>query len=167
DVQLALADAIHIDQRAEVLVIRPRRVETPDQTFLNRLIVVHAVRAATFALSANQLFLDQSALLGGRAAAIGRLQLETVIARWVVAGSNHDARIRALFLDVIGNGRRWRIGARQPRDNVVSGQNTRGFDRKPVGQKARVESDDDFRSPVAHALSIDAIGNGLSDQTKI
>src|SRR5690606_13559548 len=83
DVQLALADAIHIDQRAEVLVIRPRRVETPDQTFLNRLIVVHAVRAATFALSANQLFLDQSALLGGRAAAIGRLQLETVIARWV------------------------------------------------------------------------------------
>ncbi len=82
-----------------------------------------------------------------------------------MAGGDHHAGRGPLVDNGVADGRRGRVGPRQPRLDVVAGHHPRHLGRVAVGQEARVEADDDAR--LGRALVVDKIGDGLGDQAQI
>ncbi len=145
DGQLALRNLVNVHQRFQVFIVGVGGVEATDQPFLDGPFVVHQVGAAPFALCQFQETLDLGALFRQRRAAVGRLQLEAIVARRVVRGGDHHARYRFLVHDVVADGGGRGVGARQPGDDAVGGQHPRRLDGETVGKEARIEADDHLR----------------------
>ena len=77
------------------------------------------------------------------AAAKGRLQLDAVIARWIVAGRDHHAAHGAQIWNGIRNHRCRSIGFGKSDAEALGRQHLAHRDGVPVGQEARVEADHD------------------------
>ncbi len=98
-------------------------------------------------------------VFGQRAAAIGRFELDAVVARRIVAGGDHHAADRAFVFHGKRDHRRRRIGVSQMHDQVVAGQHARHFHRVAIAQEARVKAHHGLR---ARAADLDEVfGNGL------
>ena len=75
---------------------------------------------------------------GAGTAAIGRFQLEAIVAGWVMAGRNHHPGRGLLFHNGIADGRRGRIRPREPCKDAIARHDPRHLGRIPIRQKAGI-----------------------------
>ncbi len=159
-------DYVKIHHVAQVLVVGPGGVKTADQPLVQRCSVVHHIGPACCFLVALKVRFDAIRLLRQRCSAERRLELETVVARRVVARGDHYAGGRSLVDDSEGDGRAGSVGTGEVRDDAVASQDTRRLRRVPVGQKAGVETNHDFRL-TALGFVQHVIGDRLGHQAQV
>ena len=115
-----------------------------DEAFVARHVEIHQVRAARpFFIIVEINFHPVALFVQGRSA-IGRLELDAVVARGIMGGGDHHPGDGIEIFYGIGDGRRGRVGLRQVDDKAIGSQDACHIPGVPVGEEACIEADHKF-----------------------
>ena len=145
DVQIGGADRVKIDEGADVLAVGGQRIELLDEAAVDGFVERQALgRRAALSLQLGNYGLR--ILFAGRAA-VGRFELDAVVARRIVAGCNHhaahDIAGSGFVDDGKGNQRRGCVAAGEPDVDIVGREDLGDGGGVAIAEEARVVADDE------------------------
>ena len=143
DAQAAGADAVEIDDVADVRVVRGQGIEALDAPGSQGVSVVHSLGFDVVCQVGMDTGLDGLGRLWRGGAAVGRLELDAIVAGRVVAGGDHDAAVGCVVDDGVADQRCGGVRLRQQDIDAIGGENLGNGDGIAVAEETGVEADDD------------------------